>query len=69
MRARMTFLGRESLTTLALRFAKPEPQEVFGPIPASGWKPALETKMALKGTALIRALSLTVARLRTSTTP
>src|SRR5207247_9082051 len=41
---------------------------VCGPIPASGWKPALETKMALKGTALIRAPLLTVARLRTSTT-
>jgi len=41
---------------------------VLDPTPASGWKPALETKTALKVTALIRRLFLTVARLPDSTT-
>jgi hypothetical protein len=41
---------------------------VLGPAPTSGWEPALETKMALKGNAVIRRLSLTVARLLDATT-
>src|SRR5437773_11924197 len=41
---------------------------MLGPIPTSGWKPAMEAKTALKGNAVIRRLSLTVARLFDSTT-
>ena len=68
MRAPNEFLGRERFTTLALRSAKLEPQSVLGFIPTAGWTPALETKTALKGDAVIRRLFLTVARLRDSTT-
>jgi hypothetical protein len=60
MREPNEFLGREGHAIFALRHAKSEPQLVLGPTSCVG--PALETKTALNGDAVIRRLALTVAR-------